>query len=119
MKKLSGIESPRRFTESPWAPPSPEFKVTPGTLRNASWTNVRCCSVNSLPSMLSIDWEISKPLWMMVPVTSTLCRVVPWSTGAAVSACAPMVVKAVTATPAAAARPGRIAERLSALNSLI
>ncbi len=37
-KKLSGIDSPRKFTESPCAPPSPEFKVMPGTLRKASCT---------------------------------------------------------------------------------
>ena len=35
-KKLSGMDSPRRLTESPCEPPSPAFKVIPGTFRSAS-----------------------------------------------------------------------------------
>ena len=31
-KKLSGIDRPRRFTESPCAPPSPAFSVMPGNI---------------------------------------------------------------------------------------
>ncbi len=73
MKKLSGIDKPRKFTESPCEPPSPALSVTPGTLRKASCTRVRFCSASSFLSTLMVLCEMSWDAWIAVPVTSMLC----------------------------------------------